>query len=76
MARLCTHARAGHDGERHMHISIRAAQAATLGLLMLGGCTVNNPPEQVVIRQAPEPTTMIVTPPASSAPSTVYVRPR
>lgn len=60
-----------------MHISIRAAQAATLGLLVLGGCTVNNlPPEQVVVRQAPEPTTMIVTPPASSAASTVYVRPR
>ncbi len=60
-----------------MSISIRAAQAATLGLLVLGGCTVNNPPaEQVVIRQAPEPTTMIVTPPSSSAPSTVYVRPR
>ena len=71
------HALASHDGERHMHISIRAAQAATLGILLLGGCTVvNRPPEQVVIRQAPEPTTMIVTPPVSSAPGTLYVQPR
>jgi hypothetical protein len=67
----------GHDGERHMHISMRAAQAAALGTLLLGGCTVNNrPPEQVVIRQAPEPTTTIVTSPTSGAPATVYVQPR
>ncbi len=60
-----------------MHISIRVAQAATLGSLFLVGCTVNNrPPEQVVIRQAPEPAAMIVTSPSSSAPATLYVQPR
>ncbi|WP_198368852.1 hypothetical protein [Roseomonas rosulenta] len=59
-----------------MRISIRAAQAAALGTLLLGGCTVNNrPPEQVVIRDQPAPTTTIVTRPSSGAPSTVLVQP-
>ena len=67
----------GHYGEPDMHISIRAAHAAALGTLLLGGCTVNNrPPDQIVVRQAPATTTMIVTPPASSEPGTVYVQPR
>lgn len=59
-----------------MRISLRAAQAAALGALVLGGCTVNNrPADQVVIRDQAPPTTTIVTRPASGAPATVLVQP-
>lgn len=58
-----------------MRISIRAAQAAALGALLLGGCTVNNrPPEQVVVReQAPAP--VVVTRQVPAAPATILVQP-
>lgn len=59
-----------------MRMSIRAAQAAALGTLLLGGCTVNNrPPEQVVIREQAVPTTTVVTRPVAVAPATVLVQP-
>jgi hypothetical protein len=59
-----------------MNITTRAAQIAGLGLLLLGGCTVNNPPPAQVIREQPSPTATIVAPSGTSAPPTVVLQPR
>ena len=61
-----------------MSISIRAAQIAGVGLLFLGGCTVNNQPPTapIIVREQSAPTTTVVTPSGLSAPSTVILQPR